>query len=262
MAFMTNDSTDRHVRSIGVAVQQRSLRSWQLKNQVWLMFLVSMILLGRVGSAEDKKTILETLTQEELATINELAAADRMYATGCLSAPRKTNSRKGGRYGWDNLRAEETFVVLRNPSDQLEDAGCIHIYQIVDEKNFLGAGGNVWVEGISTEGLADGRLLNVHGMPFMCVGSKTYSTAIGVSRTVMHIVRVNPDDSVEALRPIAESRGMRVWGEGTGSLVLAEFVRADSRELVIKLWEGKRKNILMKAVGDVDAKWIESEKGN
>ncbi|GEM_PF-1079686 len=230
------------------------------KLQACLLLFVTLAFWSGLASAEDEKTILETLTNEEAATLNELSVADRSYAIACLSSPKKMNSRNGGRYGWDNLREGEHFVVWQNPKDQLGDAGCIHVYQIVDEKNFLGAGGKVWIEGISTRGIADNDLLNVHGIPFICVGSKTYSTAIGASRTVMHIVRPNPDNTVATLSPIAEARGLRVWGEGTGNLVLAEFVQANSRELTIKLFNGKRKMILMKAVGTIDTAWIESEK--
>ncbi len=253
MASVTNDSTGWRVRFIEFAGQKNTLRPGKPKPRMCLMFLLLMTSLCRVGSAEDKKTILDTLTDEEVATLNQLPAADRVYAIACLSAPQKMN----GRNGWRDLREGEQFVAVRVPSDPY--SGSISVSQVVDEKNFLGYGSSVWVEGISTGGIADGDQLNVHGIPFICVGNKTYKTAIGGSQTVMHIVHVNPDDTVETLRPIAEARGLRVWGDGTGNLVLAEFVRASSRELVIKLWDGKRKTISMKDVGAIDAEWLKSE---
>lgn len=259
MASVNTEAKGWRVRYYDSENALRKLRSSKGTIRVCLMFLVAMVFLCRLGSAEDKKTLIETLTEEEAATLDALAVAERTYAIGCLSS-QKMNSRPGGRYGWDNLREGEHFVVLRNPKDQLEDAGCIKVSQIVDEKNFLGTGGSFWVEGISTRGIADDDLLNVHGIRFICVGSKTYSTAIGGSRTVMHIVRVNPDNAVKTLRPIAEARGLRVWGEGTGELVLAEFVGANSQELTIKTWQGNRKRISMKKVGEIDSAWIEGQK--
>lgn len=259
MASVKKDEKGWRFRFFDSANRLLTLRPSKGAIKVCLMFLVMMVFLCRLGSAEDKKTLIETLTEEEAATLDELALADRIYAIGCLSS-RKMNSRNGGRYGWDNLREGEHFVVLQDPKDQLGDAGCIHVHQIVDEKNFLGAGGNVWIEGISTRGIADDDLLKVHGIRFSCVGSKTYSTAIGGSRTVMHIVRVKLDNAVKTLRPIAEARGLRVWGEGTGDLVLAEFVGANSQELTIKTWQGNRKRISMKRVGEIDSAWIEGQK--
>jgi hypothetical protein len=197
-----------------------------------------------LASGENEKTILETLSEKEKATLNELSPADRRHAIGCLSTHNLDT-----RYGWSALREGEYFAASHN----------IKVDQVVDEQNFLGFGSSVWVEGVSTKGVADEDVLGVRGVLFMCVGNKKYNTAIGGSRTVMHIVRVNPDNTLEILKPIAEDRGLRVWGEGTGNLVLAEFVRANSRELTIKLWDGKRKTIPMKSVGPVDAAWIESE---
>lgn len=259
MASSTNDSTAWQVR-FDITGPQKTLLPGRPKTQLYVMFLLFMTSLCRVASAEDKTNIFDTLSNEELATLNQLATADRLYAINCLSSKNRMSRRNGGRYGWDNLRKEEHFLVVNAPKDQLVDAGCIYVDQVVSDNEFLGAGGRVWVEGIPTGSFADGDLLNVHGMQFICIGSKTFSTAIGGSRTVMHIVRVNPDNTLETLSPIAEARGMRVWGEGTGSLVLAEFVRADSKELVIRLWDGKRKTISMKAIGESDIEWIESEK--
>ena len=214
------------------------------KLKACLIFVVTMAFLCGLAPAEDEKTIFETLTDEEATTLNELSAADRRYAIGCLSS-HDLNSR----YGWDNLREGEYFAASH----------AIKVDQVVDDSNFRGFGSKVWVEGVPTRGIADGDSLAIRGMPFVCVGNKKYDTAIGGTRTVMHIVRVNPDNTVETLRPIAEARGLRVWGEGTSNVVLAEFVRATPRELTVKLWGGKRKTIPMKAVGTIDTAWIESE---
>lgn len=209
--------------------------------KVCLMFLVTMAILCPRVSAEEKETILETLTKKESATLDELAPADRRYAIGCLSSHVRNR-----RSGWANLREGEYFVATSS----------LGVGQIIDEQNFLSYGNEAWVEGISTRGVADGATADLRGIPFICVGNKTYSTATGGSQTVMHIVHVNPDNVVKTLRPIAEARGLRVWGEGTGDLVLAEFVGANSRELTIKLWTGNRKRISMKAVGAIDIAWI------
>ncbi len=212
------------------------------------MLLVAMSCLGGLASAEDEKTILETLSDEETATLKKLSPADQRYAIGCLSS-HKVNSRNGF---YDLVEGEYFVQVLLH----------IDVDQVVDEQNFLANSAYrdpVWVSGVSTKGIADGGRVTVRGMRFVCIGNKTYATAGGGSRTVMHIVQVNPDNSVETLRPIAEARGLRVWGEGTGNLVLAEFVRASTKELTIKLWDGKRKTIPMKAVGTIDSEWIESD---
>lgn len=218
------------------------------KLKAFVMIFVTMSYLCGLASAEEEKTILETLSNEETATLKKLSVADRRYAIGCLSS--HNLNRRNGFY---SLREGEYFV--QSQFDVATD-------QVLDEQNFLASQGtrdNVWVEGVSTRGIADGGTVFVRGIRFVCVGNKTYATAGGGSRTVMHVVQVNPDNAVETLRPIAEARGLRVWGEGTGNLVLAEFVRASSKELTIKLWDGKRKTIQMKAVGAIDSEWIESE---
>lgn len=223
---------------------------------------MSIILLSFL-MMKDTNEIVETLSPMELEQLNELPKEDLAYAVNCLK-----NGTPQIRSNWNALRSGELFSA----------PDLIHIDQIVDKSNFLGSTprtvilGNklgeviaddinshidtVWVEGVNTSTLSDGKELRTRQMLFSCVGNKQYQTAAGL-KTVIKVVRVKPEGALKVLRAIAEPRGYRVWGEGGGGhLLLAKYLRSSSRTVTIQPLSGNRKTIEKKNLTPVDAAWV------
>lgn len=206
-----------------------------LKGLAMFVLLLSLLL------AEETNEILDTLSPMEIKQIDELPDDERRYVLN-----RITNGTLPTRRDWFTLHTDEMFFA----------PGGIKIDQIVDESNFIGDNGSVWVEGVNTAGLSDDDALKTEGKMFLCVGNKQYTTVLGGSKTVMKIVRVNPKDSLPLLRELAEPRGYRVWGEGSQQLVLAKHMSSSSRTVRIEPLSGKRTEIKKSLLTKVDLKWV------
>ena len=150
-------------------------------------------------------------------------------------------------------------IGILRPGDRCISNGGVNVSQIIDNNNFIGLRSDVWVKGVNTSSLKDDVGVSLDGMIFYCVGNKKYTTALGSSKTVMEVVRVQSDEVLKVLRPIAESRGYRVWGAGTGNLVIAEYVRATRRSVTIRFLNGKRTSIKKRQIAPTDLQWVEEE---
>ena len=86
---------------------------------------------------------------------------------------------------------------------------------------------------------------------------------MGSSKTVMKVVRVRPESALKVLRAIAQPRGYRVWGEGSGGqLLLAKYLRSSRNTVTVQPLDGKRTVIQKEKLTKVDVQWVaEQEKG-
>ena len=75
----------------------------------------------------------------------------------------------------------------------------------------------------------------------------------------MHAKTVDTKGPLEVLRPISEARGYRVWGEGGDRLILAKFLRADSKNVTVESLSGKRVDIKKIALTAVDLEWVDQQ---
>jgi hypothetical protein len=226
------------------------------------------IFLFAIVLVKETDEIVDTLSPMEIKQINELPEGDRQYAMLCLK-----NGTLPNRSNWNDLQTREMFFAPE----------AIHVDQVVDKSNFIGSTmkvallgskiaeaiaqstnsriDSVWVEGVGTSNLSDGDDLKTQTGMYVCVGNKKYRTAIGGSRSVMHVVRVRPEGSLKVLRAIAQPRGYRVWGEGGGGqLLLAKLLRSSRTSITIQPLGRKRMVIKTKNLTPVDAKWVEEQK--
>jgi hypothetical protein len=118
----------------------------------------------------------------------------------------------------------------------------------------------VWVTGVNTENLVDDESVDTSKRIFSCVGNKTYTTTTGASRTIMEVKLVDIDGTLKVLRPIAESRGFRVWGEGGNRLGIAKFIRATKKSVTIHPIGAKKRMELKRAtLTPADEEWVKSQ---
>jgi len=203
-----------------------------------LLFLFAFVLV------QDAEEITATLSPAEKTALADLPEDERSYALRLLQ-----NKPPLPRSDWSDLNAGELFFGPR----------AIRVDQIVDDRNFIGYSQSVWVEGLSTAGLADDDLAGTSKSVFFCTGNKKYTTVLGGSKTVMHAKTVDTTGPLEVLRPISEARGYRVWGEGGDRLVLAKFLKADSKVVVVESLSGKRVDIKKVALTAIDREWVDEQ---
>jgi hypothetical protein len=193
---------------------------------------------------EEKTEAFDTLTPMEIEQIEELPAVDRRYTLALVK-----NVTLPTRRDWFNVTKGELFLA----------PDVIEIDQVVDESNFIGGDREVWVEGVNTSNLSDDALLRTKGAIFLCDGNKQYKTVLGSSKTVMNVVRVRPENSLDVLKAIAEPRGYHVWGEGSQHLVIAKYLSSSSRSVTIQPLSGKRTTIKREVLTPVDEEWVSAQ---
>lgn len=203
-----------------------------------IAFLFAILLI------EEKNEVFDTLTPMEIEQIDALPEGDRRYALALIK-----NATLPTRRDWFNVSKGELFFA----------PDLIEIDQVVDESNFIGGDREVWVEGVNTSNLSDDVSLRTKGAVFLCDGNKQYKTVLGSSKTVMNVVRVQPENSLEVLRAIAEPRGYHVWGEGSKNLVIAKYLSSSSRGVTIQPLTGKRTTIKREALTPVDEAWVSEQ---
>lgn len=101
-------------------------------------------------------------------------------------------------------RGEVEFVPVLSPRLAVGEVGAttadVEIVQIIDRQNMLVSGQvggplaevrTVWLSGVDTSALADGQSLSLANFTLKVVGNKTYETAIGSTKTVMRLQRLD-----------------------------------------------------------------------
>jgi len=206
---------------------------------------VAIILFLSLLFVKETDEIFSTLTPEEKASIAALPEGDQQYAIVVLK-----NLSLPAIDSWSSARVGSVF----------ESPEGIEINQIVASDAFIGADREIWLTGVSTKNLADGQILKTRDYIFSCVGNKTYTTAIGGTKTIMEVKLIDTDVSLTALRPIAESRGYRVWGEGGNRLGIAKFIKASKRTVTIQpIGDKKRRDIKRTTLTTFDEDWVKSQ---
>jgi hypothetical protein len=133
--------------------------------------------------------------------------------------------------------------------------------QVVDERNMLVYGSNIWVEGVSTDGLTDtgNSNVNLSGIIFLVAGTKRYETALGGSRTVRHIVAVDTKISDRAIRRIIEPRGYRLWTDKGGATTIAAFSRKSGTTVTLRLPNGETVRVRSTSLSEADREWLKDK---
>lgn len=203
-----------------------------------IAFLFAMLLM------EENNEEFAPLTPMEIEQIDELPEGDRLYTLHVVKG-RSLPTRRD----WFNVSKGELFLA----------PDVIEIDQVVDESNFIGGDREVWVEGVNTSNLSDDALLRTKGAVFLCDGNKQYTTVLGSSKTVMNVVRIRPEDSLDVLKAIAAPRGYHVWGEGSQHLVIAKYLSSSSRGVTIQPLTGKRTTIKRQALSPTDEEWVSTQ---
>lgn len=89
----------------------------------------------------------------------------------------------------------------------------IVVEQIVNEEAFIGEynGNPIWVQGVSTENLADDTVVATGSFVFKVDGNERYVTVIGGSKTIKKLTAVNVADVNELMQSILMRRGYRLF---------------------------------------------------
>ncbi len=129
-----------------------------------------------------------------VATLMEgLTDAEKKYATDYI----KTGKPKIPMIYLGPEPSERSLAELRTGEyGTLTFIAGMEVRQVINKREFLACGrgapqralGDFWVEGVSTADLVDGGFASLDKIPLVVVGTKTYRTTLGGSRTVKHFV--------------------------------------------------------------------------
>lgn len=153
------------------------------------MLLLAFALTGFQASRADDKGAAEAAEIAEGEKLLEsLSKAERHYVLFRLFKSKTIPNMQAypptvrvGRVG---------YLVSRAKGNTQNDSRYI-VDQVVDSDEMLIRNSELWLEGFSTEGLADGNAVDLAGVVFVVAGTKSYETAIGGQRTVKHLVAID-----------------------------------------------------------------------
>jgi hypothetical protein len=124
------------------------------------------------------------------------------------------------------LYAMRTGLVGYLTGDLQDEVAALRILQVIDHSTLLLEAGSdqlLWLDGVTTRDLVDGRIFAVEGLSFEVVGTKAYTTTFGSSRTVFWLRPFELGATAAEAR--AKKRAPRQWTDATGDhSVLARFV--------------------------------------
>lgn len=192
----------------------------------------------------DETTLIDSLTEEETASLKALGEAELRIAGYVLGERSPVIAHSN----WSRVSNGHIF----------RTAQPVVVSQVVDEKSFISKN-DFWIEGLNTSEIVDDSRIDLSNHLLHCTGPKRYNTVAGSTKTILRVVPVDLAAVIKVVRPIAQARNMRVWGEGTNELLIAELVRSSSRTTIIKLLNGKRKTIKTSKLGKIDQEWLKKQ---
>jgi len=170
---------------------------------------------------------------------------------------------------------------------RLDSMAEYEIAQIIDEGNMrlnvrnltfrqarvdYGDSYNVWVKG-NTKGLTDGTKIQIEDV-FQVTGTKQYNTAIGGSKTVYVLEKVNVGPIIERLRKEREAEKQeprepkptkpaeREWSDMSGLFKLtATFLSSDGESVSLRKSDGQTISVPVKRLSQADQDYV-SEQSN
>lgn len=262
-----------------------------LARSVWILVLFATCIctprecLGQRKDSDGEK-LFKSLKEPELAAINALPEHEKSLATylaknqfefpkidlvtndqDLSSFGSRDDDFKTGNIGSLSVSYYAKIEQSRNdsPDDlrlKLATSGsgrftALPISQVIDEDSALILGSEIWIDGVSTQGVTDGARLELQGTVFAVAGTKSYSAASGAKRTVHHLVAINKDQVMSTLNPIIDRLGFRTWHNSDRSLVFVGKVRSKSgKNVTFKLVNGKSLKLDLKELSESDREFL------
>lgn len=132
--------------------------------------------------------------------------------------------------------------------------------EVIDKDNMLIHDFRVWIEGLSTENVAEDDRIEMAGRIFEVRGTKRYDTVAGGSRTVKHLAAIDVGPAKEAAIKLIELSAYRAWKDDAGKFaVAARFLEFKAGSVSLQRLDGKLITVPMNRLSRADQKWVRDE---
>jgi hypothetical protein len=207
----------------------------------------------------------------ENVIISALSKADQEYVRVLTLASRgpvlNVSSRAGMKPGtWGRPERQESVVRSRPAADgrSMINVGSViggltdfDVNEIIDDQSMLIYDWRLWVEGVDTTGIADDNNVDLAGQYFEVRGTKKYETAIGGSRTVLHLAKIDLTKALAAAEQLRSLQDYTVWKDETGKhSVLAKFIDFKKGRVTLESIKGKQSEVALKQLGKDEQKIV------
>lgn len=216
--------------------------------------------------SEKPKSKKETIENEILARLDRLTDEERLYVISRVKNKGKVptlfiNERtiKGclQEGEWGIL----TFVVPGVEVQQVIDENTLLINPGGEDGRIIG---NLWLEGVDTEGVVDNSEYPIHKHVIVVSGTKNYVSVTGAKRTIKRLVVCDTAKANDVYAQIHELRSYRQWTDKQGNVIgEAKFIDYQIVEgkgiVVLKDIETGNLEVSMSDLQSADQKWVRDE---
>lgn len=196
------------------------------------------------------------LTEQEAVLLNNYRAAIAEKRDALHRAARMpliaVDSPKAGTVGWLADYLPRT----------LQPVGAAKVVQVVNRTNAIVTVNDnwFWLAEFDASGVTDGAAISIKDRVFQVVGTRTYKTVIGGTKTLYELRPFDVTPFANRAFADREAKAWRTWQSRDGRFsVEAKFVRFDRGKADLQKRDGKTISVGLSQISDADAAYVRAE---